>query len=93
MRERRREAVRHWRRSLHADAPSREKYLRKRAVASPALRTPSDSRSAGMLRFDIKSRLTRVAGFPTPSERLLRPNATRAQAEHERLCCPRPARF
>lgn len=55
--------------------------------------TPSDSRGAGMLRKDIFSRLTRVAGFPTLSERLLRPYATRAQAGHERFCCPRPARF
>lgn len=54
--------------------------------------TPSDSRGAGMLRKDIFSRLTRVAGFPTLSERLLRPYATRAQAGHERSCCPRPAR-
>lgn len=93
MRERRGEASWLWLRLPYATAPGQKKYLRERAVASPALCTPSDSRSDGMLRFDIKSRLTRVAGFPTWSERLLRPYATRAQAGHERSCCPRPARF
>ena len=96
MRERRKEAVGNVSalasRSLNV-RPSRGQYLRKRGLASPAFRTLSDSRGAGMLRFDIKSRLTRVAGFSTPSERLLRPYATRAQAGHERSCCPRPARF
>jgi hypothetical protein len=62
------------------------------ALTQPSC-TPSDSRGAGMLRKDIFPRLTRVAGFPTLSERLLRPYATRAQAGHERSCCPRPARF
>jgi hypothetical protein len=96
MRERRREAAGHVfvlaSRSPRVQ-PTRDQYLWKRGIASPAFRTSSDSRSAGMLRFDIKPRLTRVAGFPTLSERLLRPYATRAQAEYERFCCPRPARF
>jgi hypothetical protein len=93
MRESRREAV--WRglRSLHADAPRRKEYLRERSSEPGRLCTPSGSRGAGMQRKDIFSRLTLVAGFPTVSDRLLRPYATRAQAGRERSCCQRPARL
>lgn len=92
MRECRREAVRRWLPSLHAAAPCRKEYLRAGLTEPGRRRTTSDSRGAGMLRKDIFSRLTLVAGFPTPSERLLRPYVTRAQAGHERSCCQRPAR-
>jgi hypothetical protein len=93
MRERRREAIRYRLQSLHADAPSRKEYLRERSSEPGRICTPSDSRGAGMLRKDIFARLTLVAGFSTASDRLLRPNATRAKAGRERSCCQRPARL
>lgn len=93
MRESRREAVRRWLLSLRATAPCRKVYLRERLFEPGRVCTPSDSRGAGMRRKDIFSRLTLVAGFSTPSERLLRPYVTRAQAGHERSCCQRPARL
>lgn len=92
MRESRREAVRHRPQSLHAAAPCRKEYLRERPSEPGRLCTSSGSRGAGMQRKDIFARLTLVAGFLAPSERVLRPYATRAQAGHERSCCQRPAR-
>lgn len=70
-------------------------YLRARLFEPGRDCTLSDSRGAGMPRIeiDIYSRLTLVAGFPTPSERLLHPYATRAKAGYERFCCQRPARL
>lgn len=81
-------------RSRAARVSMREEYLRARLFEPGRDCTSSDSRGAGMLRIDIYvcSRLTLVAGFQTPSERLLHPYAIRAQTEHERFCCQRPAR-
>lgn len=94
MRESRREVIcSEPRRLPRARLSAHEVYLRGRLTEPGRTCTTSDSRGAGMLRKDIFSRLTLVAGFPTPSERLLRPYATRAQAGHERSCCQRPARF
>lgn len=74
-----------------------EEYLRARLFEPGRERTLSDSRGAGLLRIDIYAGfcpcLTLVAGFSTPSERLLHPYATRAQTGYERSCCQRPARF
>lgn len=94
MRESCREAARGNRRSAPVTSRfAREEYLQKRSTDPGRLRTLSDSWGAGMLRKDIFSRLTLVAGFLTPSERVLRPYATRAKAGHERSCCQRPARY
>lgn len=92
MRDSRREAVWRGQRSLQADASRRKEYLRERPSEPGRICTSSGSRGAGMLRKDIFSRLTLVAGFLTLSERVLRPYATRAQAGRERSCCQRPAR-
>ena len=87
MRESRREAVLSRPRTLYVAAPRRKEYLRERPSEPGRVCTPSGSRGAGMQREDIFSRLTLVAGFSTPSERLLRPNGIRAQARRERSCC------
>ena len=75
---------------------TQEEYLRARPIEPGCECTPSDSRGDGMLQKDIYSgvfsRLTLVAGFSTPSERLLHPYATRAKTGYERSCCQRPAR-
>lgn len=68
-------------------------YLRARLFEPGRDCASSDSRGAGMSRIDNYSRLALVAGFSTPSERLLHPYATRAETGYERSCCQRPARL
>ena len=92
MRECRREAVWRWLQSLYAAALRQKEYLRERPFEPGRLCAPSGSRGDGMSQARKPLSLTRVAGFHTESDRLLHPYATRAEAEHDRLGCPRPAR-